>query len=60
MTASMDQRLAAAFKRSNERRRDALNRSRENAQIAKSVRMHVSPWFRDELGNPSRVVRCAE
>ena len=28
--------------------------------VADRIRMHVSPWFRDELGNPSRVVRCAE
>ena len=32
----------------------------QNQQAAKRIRMHVSPWFRDEQGNPSRVVRCAE
>lgn len=44
------------------RRQAAIARctAHENCQPASAVRMHVSPWFRDELGNPSRVVRCAE
>lgn len=36
------------------------NAERANMAITSRVKMQVSPWFVDEQGNPSRVVRCAE
>lgn len=50
------------FREARMRRQKAIERwqAHENVQVAIRIRMHVSPWFRDEFRNPSRVVRCAE